>query len=222
MTTRTYTDLIALIQGLCGVDFATIELPRIVALINRRAKKAYNASNFWPRFLHIGELRIVTSGVMPYTEDGLSDIGTFLRIHSSLPFYQSSAQDFVFTVTSSGASLVAGSTVESAYATYKEAFSPAYTSTSTDIPGEWFEYLAHGTYADFLRSEGQQEKAALADVEANEILLDELMQLNTQVIATRVLTNSNMQNRSSTSATGGSAQPAGGAPDLDAIFEANL
>jgi hypothetical protein len=59
--------------------------------------------------------------------------------------------------------------------------------------------MAHGAYADYLRAEGQQEKAAIADQEANEILLDELMKLDEQhtqtIISNRIFTNSNMQSR---------------------------
>lgn len=200
MTSRTYTDLIALVQGLCGVDFATIEIPRILALINRRAKKAYNASNYWQRYLKVGEERTVTSNVVGFTQSGLNEIGTFLTIHRTAPFVSSSAQMFDFYVTSTGATLLAGTSApSSAFVTYKTAYTPAITALSTDIPGEWFEYLAHGTYADFLRSEGQQEKAALADAEASEILTDELLlideQRTNQVVANRVSTNANMQTR---------------------------
>ena len=200
MTDRTHTDLISLIQGLCGVTFAAIELPRINALINRRAAKAYRASNFWPRFLHVGEERAVTDNVIPYTEGSLDTIGVFLRVHRTAPFITSSAQEYTIMVTAAGATLIAGTTEPtSAWVTYKEAFTPAYTSSSTDIPGEWFDYLAHGTYADFLRSEGQQEKAVLADAEAADILTDELLiideQGTTQIVANRVTTNLNMQTR---------------------------
>jgi hypothetical protein len=59
--------------------------------------------------------------------------------------------------------------------------------------------MAHGAYADYLRAEGQQEKAAVADQEANEMLLDELMRLDEQhtqtVISPRIFTNANMQMR---------------------------
>ena len=65
MQTRDYSDLLELIEALCGVSFANIELPRIKALINRRAKKAYKQSNYWPRFLNVGEERTVTDGVVP-------------------------------------------------------------------------------------------------------------------------------------------------------------
>lgn len=200
MTSRTHADLISLVQGLCGVTFASIELPRINALINRRASKAYRASNYWQRFLHVGEERTVTSDVIGYTEGVLDDIGVFLRIHRTAPFASASAQEFSFMVTADGAKLVAGSLAPtSAFVTYKEAFTPAYTAASEDIPGEWFDYLAHGTYADFLRSEGQQEKAVIADAEAADLLTDELLLIDeqgtTHLIANRVSTNMNMQTR---------------------------
>lgn len=200
MTNRTYTDLLSLIQGLCGVEFATIELPRIVALINRRAAKAYKASDLWPRYLKVGEARTVTSDVVPFTQVGLDEIGTFLRIHRTPPFASASAQEFTFHMENDGAHIVAGSLApSSAYVTYKIAHTPAITSASSDIPGEWFYYIAYGTYADFLRAEGQQEKAALADAEAQGELEEEMIQ--SQHIATanavfnRINTNSNNQLR---------------------------
>jgi hypothetical protein len=69
--------------------------------------------------------------------------------------------------------------------------------------------MAHGAYADYLRAEGQQEKAAVADQEANEMLLDELMRLDEQhtqtVISPRIFTNANMQIRSGGSSAVGAA-----------------
>lgn len=200
MTTRTYTDLIELIQGLCGVEFSTIELPRIVALINRRAAKAYRACDHWPRYLTVGEERTAAASVIPFTQSGLSEIGQFLRIHRTQPFASASAQELVFHVESDGAHMIDGGlSLTTAYVTYKQAYTPAISSTSTDIPGEWFYYIAYGTYADFLRSEGQQEKAALADAEANDELTDELMQADivasSNSVFTRINTNANNQLR---------------------------
>ena len=50
----------------------------------------------------------------------------------------------------------------------------AYTSASTNIPGEWFNYLAHASFADFLRQDGQNEKAVLEENIAKGILDDQL------------------------------------------------
>jgi hypothetical protein len=200
MTTRTYTDLLALIQGLCGVTFSDIELPRIVALMNRRAMKAYKASDLWPRYLRVGEARAASSDVIPFAEGALDTIGIFLRIHRTQPFASASAQEIVFHIESDGAHMIAGGlSLSSAYVTYKKEYTPAITSASTDIPGEWFYYIAYGTYADFLRAEGQQEKALVADQEAQGELDEELIQAHhvstANAVFTRINTHSNNQLR---------------------------
>ena len=82
MQTRTYDELYELIQALCGVTFASIEEPRIRALVNRRASKAYKASNYWTRFLLVGEEVLVTSDTVLYSDQVSGEkIDTFLRIY---------------------------------------------------------------------------------------------------------------------------------------------
>ena len=203
MQTKTYAELFALIQALCGVVFASIETPRIKALINRRALRAYRATNYWPRFLKIGEQRTVTSGVVPFTESGLDSIDTFLRVHKQAPYVTASVQEYDIMVTASGATLVVGDLDPSeAFVTYKAQLTDTYgdgAGETSAIPAEWYQYLAHGTYADYLRAEGQQEKAALADQEAEGLLQDELIRIDEQhtlqLVANRVFTNANMQMR---------------------------
>lgn len=203
MQTKTYAELFALIQALCGVVFASIETPRIKALINRRALRAYRATNYWPRFLKIGEQRVVTSGVIPFTESGKDSIDTFLRVHKQAPWVTASVQEYDMMVTGNGATLVTGDlNPATAFVTYKAQLTDTYgdgAGETSAIPAEWFQYLAHGTYADYLRAEGQQEKAALADQEAELLLQDELIRIDEQhtlqMVANRIFTNANMQSR---------------------------
>ena len=212
MQTKTYTELFALIQALCGVVFASIETPRIKALINRRALRAYRSSNYWTRFLVIGQGRVVTSSVIPYSESGLSPIDTFLRVYKQAPYIASSVQEYDIMVTSAGATLVCGDlNPTEAYVTYKAQLADTYgpgtsggdsSGLSTDtitVPAEWFQYLAHGTYSDYLRAEGQQEKAVIADQEAEMLLQDELIRLDENhtsgLVSNRIFTNANMQMR---------------------------
>jgi hypothetical protein len=203
MQTRTYAELLSLIQSLSGVVFATLELGRIKALINRRALRAYRSTNYWQRFLKIGEERTVTNDVVPYTESGKSSIDTYLRIHVQAPYVTTSVQEYDIMVTADGAKLVAGNTAPtSAFVTYKAQLTDTYgdgTGESTSIPAEWYQYMAHGTYADYLRAEGQQEKAALADQEADMLLQEEMIRIDEQhtlqMVANRIFTNANMQMR---------------------------
>jgi ribosomal protein L25 (general stress protein Ctc) len=205
MQTKNYTtDLLPLIKSLCGVEFAAIELPRIKAMINSRAKRAYRASNFWPRFLVVGQSRTVTNGYVPWTESGLDSVDTFILIHRTEPYVLESAQDFDFYVDFNGAKITDGSLNSSAaFVTYKKQTTDVYgdgtSGTTTSIPDEWFEYLAHGTYSDWLRAEGQMEKAVVADQEAMDKLTDELIRIDemrsTALVSTRIQTNANMQSR---------------------------
>lgn len=203
MQTKTYAELFALIQALCGVVFASIETPRIKALINRRAMRAYRASNYWTRFLKIGEGRVVSNSVIPYSESGLSSIDTFLRVYKQAPYIASSVQEYDIMVTASGATLVCGDLNPSeAYVTYKAQLSDTYgdgSGESTAIPAEWYQYMAHGTYADYLRAEGQQEKSVIADQEAELLLQDEMIRLDENhtsgLVSNRIFTNANMQMR---------------------------
>lgn len=205
MQTKNYTtDLLPLIKSLCGAEFAAIELPRIKAMINSRAKRAYRASDFWPRFLVVGEQRNVTNGYVPWSQNGLSSIDTYIRIHRTQPFVDSSAQDFDFWVDSTGAKLIDGSlNAANAFVTYKKETTNVYgdgsNGTITAVPDEWFEYLAHGTYSDWLRAEGQMEKAVVADQEAMDKLNDELIRIDemrsSTLVSTRISTNANMQSR---------------------------
>lgn len=222
MQTRPYSELFDVTQALCGVVFAGIEKGRVKALVNRRARRAYKASNYWTRFLKIGEQRTVLNGLIPFTEVGKLPIDAFLRVFVNQPYLVTSNQEYQYFVGPNGATLLAGDfTPEVAYVTYKTQLSDTYGSgvssgdpsglitDVTSVPAEWFDYMAYGAYSDYLRAEGQQEKAAVADQEANEILLDELMKLDEQhtqtVISPRIFTNANMQLRSGGSSAVGAA-----------------
>ena len=203
MQTKTYAELFALIQALCGVVFASIETPRIKALINRRALRAYRSSNYWTRFLVIGEERVVTSSVIPYSEAGLSSIDTFLRVYKQAPYIAASVQEYDIMVTAGGATLICGDLNPSeAFVTYKSQLSDTYGDGSGEVstvPAEWYQYIAHGTYSDYLRAEGQQEKSVIADQEAEMLLQDELIRLDENhtsgLVSNRIFTNANMQMR---------------------------
>ena len=236
MQTRLYSDLYGLIQALCGIQFSIAESIRVKSLVNRRAARVFRASNYWTRFLVVGEERYCTpapaavtttvagvgyfiaaigntnftligassntvdsyfvatgagtgtgtvrlaNSTLPYTETGKNSIDTFLRIFKEKPYRKASVQEYEYYVTSDGAELVSGDLNPlTAFVTYKKQLTDFYgdnTGEVTDIPAEWFHYLAHGTYADWLKAEGQQEKAALADQEAEAVLQDELIRLD--------------------------------------------
>ena len=164
MQERTYSDLLTLIRSLSGAgSFTTEEQTSIRSVVNRRASEAYNMSQSWPRYLVVGEERTIGSSpasTIPYAEAGKNTIYEWIRIHRTQPFLRNSALEFDFYVDSNGAHILNLTTADatSAFVTYKKELGQ-FTENSTNIPGEWFAFIAHAAYADFLRMDGQHDKA---------------------------------------------------------------
>jgi thiol:disulfide interchange protein len=197
MQTRTYGDLFKLIQSLAGVgSFAASEQDDVANLINRRYFEAYQTSQMWPRYLVAGEERTIESGqVVPYAETGKNTIGEFIRIHRQQPFLNNSTLEFDFYVDSSGAHILNISTADSssAYITYKKQFAPfttssSYTTSTEEVPSEFFHFIAHSAYADFLRMDGQTDKALIEEATGKKYLDLELERVD-------LITNNNNVNK---------------------------
>ena len=250
MANGTYSDLILRVQALAGIsDFTPTEITFLTSLVNRRANMAYEATDYWPRYLVAGEIRslktstvnagsfvvgttytiltvgntnfvsigaasntvgvvfvatgagtgtgtaTLNSNIVPFTQAGKDTIDTFLRIHKTYqPFYLYSAVELEYYVNADGAHLV-GDTAPSTstFVTYKMVWDGPYTTASTNIPGEWFDYIAHSVYADFLRQDGQNEKAIVEENVAKGILDDQLQKTDvsraTGMMAHRISTH---------------------------------
>jgi len=204
MQDRSYSDLFTLIRSLAGSgSFATEEQTSILSFVNRRASEAYNMSQSWPRYLVIGEERTISSSpssTIPYTQAGKDDIYEFVRIHRTQPFLRRSALEFDFYVDSNGAHILNLITADatSAFVTYKKELGQ-FTENSTDIPGEWFAFVAHAAYADFLRMDGQHDKALTEERVAQSYIAIELEKvdnmMNNNTALKRFSTYINRQSR---------------------------
>ena len=179
MQDRTYSDLLTLIRSLAGAgSFTAEEQTSILSFVNRRASEAYNMSQSWPRYLVVGEERAIDSSpasTIPYAEAGKNTIYEWIRIHRTQPFLRNSALEFNFYVDSNGAHILNLTTADatSAFVTYKKELSQ-FTANSTNIPGEWFAFMAHTAYADFLRMDGQHDKALTEEQVAQSYIAMEL------------------------------------------------
>jgi hypothetical protein len=179
MQERTYSDLLTLIRSLAGAGgFTAEEQTSILSFVNRRASEAYNMSQSWPRYLVVGEERAIDSSpasTIPYAEAGKNTIYEWIRIHRTQPFLRNSALEFNFYVDSNGAHILNLTTADatSAFVTYKKELGQ-FTANSTNIPGEWFAFMAHAAYADFLRMDGQHDKALTEEQVAQSYIAMEL------------------------------------------------
>ena len=146
-----------------------------------------------------------------------TNIAEFLRIHRKKAFLNSSQREYDFYVDAEGANVlnIANTTDNKVYVTSKkpltlitvtESGSPAATDyttavqadpqgpteTNIKVPFEFFNFIANGAYADFLRVERRFEEAGQADFKAQNYLLQELEKLD--IIAN----NNNLNNKFTT------------------------
>jgi hypothetical protein len=181
MQTKTYSDLYNLVTALSGVgSFTPEEKLNILQFVNRRAFEAYRTSPSWPRYAVIGEERALgDSGLVPYAEAGLDNISDFQRIYRTQPFLRNSALEYEFYVDSSGAHVlnVVTNDATSVFVNYQKEL-PTFTEDSTDIPYEFFFFLAQSVYADFLRMDGQHDKAMTEEQVAGTYLALELEKID--------------------------------------------
>jgi hypothetical protein len=153
---------------------------------------------------------IVDKQMIPYAQTGRDTIGSFNRIHRKKAFFNQSAIEYDFFVDFDGANIlnITSTTDNSAFVTYKKQFTPFsvtgstvadFTSSTVEVPAEFFAYLAHATYADFLRMDGQTDKAFAEENTASIALALELEKVdiisNNNTVNKRFSTYVNRQSR---------------------------
>lgn len=147
---------------------------------------------------------------IPYAQTGRTTIGSFNRIFRKQAFLNNSAHEYEFFVDFTGANIlnVVSTTDNAAFITYKQQFTPFtvsgslvsdYTDSTVDVPAEFFAYIAHATYADFLRMDGQTDKAFAEENTASVALALELEKIdiisNNNTVNKRFSTYVNRQSR---------------------------
>ena len=151
-------------------------------------------------------LLVTPKNLIPYSQTDKDTIGEFIRVHRNRAFLNNSSLEYDFFVDGEGANIlnISSTSDASAFVTYKKVFTPFTTSenftTSTEeVPSEFFHYIAHAAYSDFLRMDGQHDKAQLEQDNAQQYLALELERvdviMNQTTVNKRFSTYVNRQSR---------------------------
>ena len=137
-------------------------------------------------------LSVEVKNIVPYTEEGIltgesakDTIGDFNRIHRKQAFLNNSSLEYDFFVDFNGANIlnIANSTDNEAFVSYKKQFTPFtvtsdYYNSAVEVPGEFFNYIAHTAYADFSRMQGKSEQAIAEENVGSLFLAQELEKID--------------------------------------------
>ena len=149
---------------------------------------------------------VVDEQLIPYAQTGKTTIGDFNRIHRKRAFLNNSAIEYEFFVDLNGANIlnITNTTDNEAFVSYKKQFTP-FTVTSdfynstVEVPGEFFNFIAHAVYADFLRVQNRQQEAIAEEQVAQTYLALELEKIdirnNNNTVNKRFSTYVNRQSR---------------------------
>jgi hypothetical protein len=198
--TATYSQLKSRFQALAGLEsLQTTDASFLRDLVNRRARLAHERYP-WPQFTVIGEsVAIVTSDdnrlrVYGSSNKLANDANVVFRIHKADPSSTRYPDEYTFfTELDSGGfpsvKIIEPTALDSinVYVTYRKdlrgeinsgsATSGYYGDEAGDeqnIPNIFFEYMVQGAYADFLRGDGQTEKATVEEQNAEALLIQEI------------------------------------------------
>jgi hypothetical protein len=103
--------------------------------------------------------------------------------------------------SATGTLVVTSNTIYSAFITYLAGIPATYgdgEGEESDVPEPWFEYMAQGAYTDWLRSDGQTEKAMAEEVIAESLLnqqLEKVSRSNGNQVVTRMMSHATKQAR---------------------------
>ena len=137
-------------------------------------------------------LSVGVKNIIPYTENGImsaepakTTIGDFGRIHRNRAFLNNSSLEYDFFVDFNGANIlnISNTNDTSAFVSYKKQFTPFtvtsnYYNSTAEVPGEFFNFIAHTVYADFLRVQNRQEEALAEEQVAQTYLALELEKID--------------------------------------------
>ena len=198
--TATYSQLKSRFQALAGLEsLQTTDASFLRDLVNRRARLAHERYP-WPQFTVIGEsVAIVTSDdnrlrVYGSSNKLANDANVVFRIHKADPSSTRYPDEYTFftELDSDGfpsVKIIEPTALDSinVYVTYRKdlrgeinsgsATSGYYGDEAGDeqnIPNIFFEYMVQGAYADFLRGDGQTEKATVEEQNAEALLIQEI------------------------------------------------
>ena len=199
-------DIAIAADGSISVDVATGSTVLFEADTNKKDNPSEVVTWTLTATLVSGTPLVVDEQLIPYAQTGKNTIGDFNRIHRKRAFLNNSSIDYEFFVDLNGANIlnITSTTDNEAFVSYKKQFTP-FTVTSdfynstVEVPGEFFNFIAHAVYADFLRVQNRQEQAIAEEQIAQTYLAQELEKIdirnNNNTVNKRFSTYVNRQSR---------------------------
>ena len=199
-------DTEASVQEVSGTFTVTSGTEQFIEADLNKKQDITDVVTFTGRDASTDVLLVEGKNLIPFAQTGRTTIGSFSRIFRKQAFLNRSTTEYEFFVNATGANIlnVVSNSDNSAFVTYKQEFTPFnvtsnYETSDVKVPAEFFAYIAHTAYADFLRMDGQTDKAFAEEKTASLALALELEKIdiisNNNTVNKRFSTYVNRQSR---------------------------
>jgi hypothetical protein len=168
--TATYASWKARFESLVGIEqggLQTDEALAVIGFFNKAIRKAWD-SNYWLDVCMVESRTPDSDLLIDFAQPGETEIADVFAVWNTSPYLNALPARVGYTLTRDGVQLIGPTSADPVWIYYRERC-PTYTASDT-FPYIFFEYVLHAAYADWLRSDGQNDKAAQADAQAEEYL----------------------------------------------------
>lgn len=180
--TSTYASWLTRFESLVGIEQGTLQADESLAVLgffNKAIRRAWDA-NYWLDCCMIESRTPDANLLIDFLQASETEIAEVFSVWKTNPYSSPLPSRVGYTLTRDGIQLIGPTEADPVWVHYRERC-PTYT-TSDSFPYIFFEYALHAAYADWLRSDGQNDKAAQADAQAEEYLQHEHDKLERQQV----------------------------------------
>jgi hypothetical protein len=176
LRTSTYTTYVDRLCALVGISRDTLtsdEDAQFLGWFNKNVRGAWESFP-WPELTRIEQRTPDANLVVALDQPGQAEIESVIELYKDNPLASASPRRVGWTLTSDGIQLVGQTSAESVYV-YFRTVCPESTGLDGDtFPYLFLNYVVYAGYADWLLSDGQNDKYAQAVMVAGELLRDEI------------------------------------------------
>lgn len=172
--TKTYSEFLDRYQRLCGIDtLSDDEKEFALQFFNRNLRFIWQQYE-WPFTCLVEERTPDTDNIIEWDQAGETVIGEVLECWRDDPFGNSLPRAVPFYLTADGIQFTEGAAYDPTYVWFRERLTECTGTLSYELPYDFFEYVCHASYADWLASNEQTQNSAFQRGVAEQLMLDEI------------------------------------------------
>ena len=178
--TKTYQNYLDRYQRLAGVDtLSDDEKEFALQFFNRNLRFIYRAYD-WPFTCKVEQRTPDAAYQIDWAQAGETVMGEVLECWKDDPFGNVTPRALPYNLTGDGIQLYAAGSPDPTYVWFRPRLVECTGDVAYTIDYDFFEYVAHASYADWLASNEQTANSAFQRGIAEQILTDEIEQWSRQ------------------------------------------